>query len=183
MRNISKDTTPSPGQSGQETAGGRCSITSIHLGLVALNVLIFTLAIAIGLRVHVLLSNQKLDACQNDRAIEQQRADQLNRTLVRNIERSNMLCNTVRNLSESLCPRGWKVQKQKCYKFSKDNRNWNTAKQQCESQKSHFVIINTLEEQNFITKYVKDKIEAYWIGLTDGAEEGKWKWVDGSTVR
>ncbi|XP_038629988.1 CD209 antigen-like protein E [Scyliorhinus canicula] len=197
MRNISKDTTPSPGKTRQETAGGRCSITSIHLGLVAVNVFIFTLAIAIGLRVHVLLSNQKLDACQN--AIERQlnrtfaeslwnqtmlegKFQNVSATLARTSERANTLCNTFRILSGSPCPRGWKHQNPKCYKLSTEKRDWNNSKQECEFQNSHLVIINTPEEQNSIVRFIKEKKDDYWIGLTDRAEEDKWKWVDGSTV-
>ncbi|GCB81640.1 hypothetical protein scyTo_0023014, partial [Scyliorhinus torazame] len=82
----------------------------------------------------------------------------------------------------SRCPRGWKVHNKKCYNISTDERNWNDAKQECESSNSHLIIINAPEEQNFIIKTVKDKKENYWIGLTDRAEEGKWKWVDGSTA-
>ncbi|XP_038629196.1 C-type lectin domain family 17, member A-like [Scyliorhinus canicula] len=203
QQNQVPEVTPDKDQSRHETAGGRCSGTSTHLGLVALIALISLFVIIIGLIVYALLLKQKLEESQNDQAIERQRTNLLNRTLSaslrdktmlerkfqnlsvafeRSNETANLLCNTFRNLSESLCPCGWKVQKQKCYKFSTDKRNWNGAKQQCESQKSHFVIINTTEEQNFITKYVKDKKEAHWIGLTDGADEGKWKWVDGSTV-
>ncbi|XP_072334712.1 C-type lectin domain family 4 member E-like [Scyliorhinus torazame] len=146
--------------------------------------------------VSVLLVNQMLDAFQNHQTIERQNADLLNRTLsesegkfqnlssafARCNETSNSLCNTLRDLSESRCPRGWKVHNQKCYIFSTDQRNWDDAKQGCECSNSHLIIINAPEQQNFIIKTVKDNKENYWIGLTDRAEEGKWKWVDGSTA-
>ncbi|XP_038629989.1 C-type lectin domain family 4 member E-like [Scyliorhinus canicula] len=189
VRNISKDTTPRPVLLSNQKLDACQNDRAIerqradHLNRSLVRNIEMTNSLYNTVRnLSVLLSNQKLDACQNDRAIEQQRADHLNRTLVRNIERTNMLCNTFRNLSESLCPRGWKAHNQKCYNFSADKRNWNTAKHQCESQNSHLIIINTPEEENSIVEFIKAKKEDYWIGVTDGAEEGKWKWVDGSTA-
>ncbi|XP_038629992.1 oxidized low-density lipoprotein receptor 1-like [Scyliorhinus canicula] len=236
QQNQVPEVTPDKDQSRHETAGGRCSGTSTHLGLVALIALISLFVIIIGLIVYVLLLNQKsdasqndqaserqcadllnrllsesvrnqtnlggilqnlsvafaqandtanslcntfrnvsvllvnqmLDAFQNDQAIERQRADLLNRTLSESMQNqtnlegkiqnlsaafaqrnktANSLCSTFRNVAESLCPRGWEAHNQKCYNFSADERNWNNAKQQCESHNSHLIIINTREEE------------------------------------
>ncbi|XP_072333768.1 CD209 antigen-like protein C [Scyliorhinus torazame] len=203
QQNQVPEVTPDKDQTRHETAGGRCSGTLTHLGLVALIALISLFVIIIGLIVYVLLLNQKLEVSQIDQAIEHQRADLLNRILSESVRNQTMLegkfqnlsvafdrknatvnslCNAFRKLSESRCPRGWKVHNQKCYFFSTDERNWDNAKQECESSNSHLIIINAPEEQTFFNKTVKDKKENYWIGLTDRAEEGKWKWVDGSTA-
>ncbi|XP_041036068.1 C-type lectin domain family 17, member A-like [Carcharodon carcharias] len=118
--------------------------------------------------------------------------DLLNRTLaiaLRNLTELNgkfqklsetvqSLCPMLRNCSESLCPSGWKIHNQHCYRFSTDTVNWDSAKQQCESQTSHLIIINTEQEQNSLENNPGD----YWIGLTDRESEGNWKWVDGTPV-
>ncbi|XP_038629994.1 hepatic lectin-like [Scyliorhinus canicula] len=182
-----------PDKTGQETDGGRCSITSIHLGLAALIVLIFTLAIAIGLRVHALSVNKECDRANlcNDTSNEAQlRLTDLNaklRDCARRhklaLKRNNSLCQFLNIHSESLCPCGWQVHNQNCYKFSMDRKDWNTAKQQCESLNSHLIIINTPEEQNFITE-IQTKLNerVYLIGLTDQESEGNWTWLDFTPV-
>ncbi|GCB81182.1 hypothetical protein scyTo_0021795, partial [Scyliorhinus torazame] len=130
-------------------------MTSIHLCLAALIVLIFTLAIAIGLRVHAVSVNKECDHANlcNDTSNEAQLTD-LNAKLrecakrhEQTLKRNNSLRQFLNIHSESLCPCGWKVHNQNCYKFSTDIKDWNTAKQECESLRSHLIIINTPEEE------------------------------------
>ncbi|XP_072333771.1 C-type lectin domain family 4 member E-like [Scyliorhinus torazame] len=203
QKNQDPEVTPDKDQSRQEPAGGRNSDDTRCLRLVALIVIICLFAIIIGIGVFGFLSNRMLDMCQNDQAIERQRAGLLNRTLAGSMwnqsmlegkfqnlsaafaltsERANSLCNTFHKLSGSLCLRDWNVQDQTCYKFSTVQRDWNNSKQECESQNAHLAIINTPEKQNLLNELIKTKNENYWIGLTDRTEEGKWKWVNGITV-
>ncbi|XP_041036069.1 C-type lectin domain family 17, member A-like [Carcharodon carcharias] len=168
-------TVPSERETGQETAGGRISITSTHLGIACLIVLIISLAIAIGLRVQVLQMDKDMTGLNG-------KIRNMSETLEQMLRDRRSFCNVLRNCSESLCPSGWKIHNQHCYRFSTDTVNWDSAKQLCESQTSHLIIINTEQEQNFIMKYLENKPGGYWIGLTDGESEGNWKWVDGTPV-
>ncbi|XP_038629986.1 CD209 antigen-like protein E [Scyliorhinus canicula] len=141
----------------QETARGRCSVASTHLGQVTLIALISFLIIIIGLTVYVL----QVQCDENHRK----------------------LCKVFQQYSESACPCGWQAHNKSCYRFLTDEKDWNTAKQECESLISHLIIINTPEEQNYTTESIKDKKDSYWIGITDRIVENEWKWVDGSPVK
>ncbi|XP_078061202.1 C-type lectin domain family 4 member E-like [Mustelus asterias] len=169
-RGKNKDrTTPRADEFGQETAGGRCSITSTHLGRIALIVLIISLAIAIGLRVQE-------HQMRKDLLLE------LDGKFQNASEIARSLCRLLRNRSDSLCPSGWKLHNHSCYRFSIAKGNWDTAKRECESLNSHLLIINTDQEQNFAIKSMPNKNKQYFIGLTDRESEGNWKWVDGTPV-
>ena len=39
--------------------------------------------------------------------------------------------------------------------------------------------IKSTEENNFITRHIT---KLHWIGMSDGATEGRWLWMDGSKV-
>ncbi|XP_041036045.1 C-type lectin domain family 17, member A-like [Carcharodon carcharias] len=168
-------TVPSERQTGQEKAGGRSSITSTYLGIACLIVLIISLAIAIGLRVQVLQMDKDMTGLNG-------KIRNMSETLEQMLRDRRSFCTVLRNFSESLCPRGWEVHNQHCYRFSTDTVNWDSAKQQCESENSHLIIINTEQEQNFIKKSLENNPGTYWIGLTDRESEGNWKWVDGTTM-
>ncbi|XP_072333685.1 CD209 antigen-like protein D [Scyliorhinus torazame] len=89
----------------------------------------------------------------------------------------NLFCKTV---ADSLCLSGWEAHKQKCYKFSKEKKNWKESKQECEFLNSRLIIINTPEDQKFAEKFHKQY--PCWIGLTDQENEGNWTWVDGTPL-
>jgi hypothetical protein len=62
---------------------------------------------------------------------------------------------------------------------------WTEAKKLCADIGGHLVIIETAEEQDAImTMLTRNGLgrDIFWIGATDEAQEGTWKWVDGSLV-
>uniref|UniRef100_UPI00398EDFAD C-type lectin domain family 10 member A-like n=1 Tax=Pristiophorus japonicus TaxID=55135 RepID=UPI00398EDFAD len=77
------------------------------------------------------------------------------------------------------CPSDWLQYNQACYYFSTKEGSWQKAKQDCALKDSHMIVINSIVEQNFMTREIKPKM--YWIGLSDISDEGSWKWDDGTS--
>ncbi|KAH1174878.1 CD209 antigen-like protein E [Mauremys mutica] len=84
------------------------------------------------------------------------------------------------NVSCSLCPYQWISNKGRCYYFSPTTSPWRNSRSSCQKEQADLVIINDLEEQVFLSQ--RPRHLSYWIGLTDVAEEGLWKWVDGTDL-
>ncbi|GAA6085377.1 hepatic lectin-like isoform X2, partial [Tachysurus ichikawai] len=63
--------------------------------------------------------------------------------------------------------------------FITKSMSWNKAREECISKGADLVIINSQEEQEYISKMVTGEA---WIGLHDTVQEGKWMWVDGTEV-
>uniref|UniRef100_A0A8C5DPY1 C-type lectin domain-containing protein n=1 Tax=Gouania willdenowi TaxID=441366 RepID=A0A8C5DPY1_GOUWI len=80
------------------------------------------------------------------------------------------------------CDRGWKLNKRKCYYFSKDRLSWNESKVMCMNQSGNLVKITSKDEQVQKHTKMKENEDKFWIGLTDAAKEGEWRWVDGSKL-
>lgn len=79
---------------------------------------------------------------------------------------------------DKLCPDDWKKYNNKCYYISPQRmtKNWDKSKKDCEDRGAHLVIINSQDEQDFVSRFY-DRI---WIGLSDKNAESNWTWVDGT---
>ncbi|XP_037380268.1 asialoglycoprotein receptor 2-like, partial [Talpa occidentalis] len=77
------------------------------------------------------------------------------------------------------CPVNWLEHGGSCYWFSRSGKTWPEAEKYCRLENAHLVVINTREEQKFITQHTEPFHT--WIGLTDS--DGTWRWVDGTDHR
>ncbi|KAL2079238.1 hypothetical protein ACEWY4_024982 [Coilia grayii] len=80
------------------------------------------------------------------------------------------------------CTAGWEYFSGKCYYFSTDMKNWAESRDACVTMGGHLVIIETEKEQDFLSRQNPALKHRYWIGLTDSAKEGEWRWVDNSVL-
>uniref|UniRef100_A0A8C0UMY8 C-type lectin domain family 4 member D-like n=1 Tax=Cyanistes caeruleus TaxID=156563 RepID=A0A8C0UMY8_CYACU len=77
------------------------------------------------------------------------------------------------------CPKGWKRFQRSCYFLSSDTMNWAESEQNCTGMGSQLVVINSKEEQVFLSMLIKQppRRENFYIGLF-AEKVGKWQWVD-----
>ncbi|KAJ8372708.1 hypothetical protein AAFF_G00277770 [Aldrovandia affinis] len=78
------------------------------------------------------------------------------------------------------CPEGWEQSNSKCYYFTTEKKNWKESRSACLKQGADLVIIESVQEQEFISNRTT---ENYWIGLSDSKQEGTWLWVDGTPLQ
>ncbi|XP_034003322.1 CD209 antigen-like protein E isoform X1 [Trematomus bernacchii] len=77
------------------------------------------------------------------------------------------------------CPEGWRMVGCVCYLLSTEKASWEQSRQDCTARGADLVIVDSYEEQEFITSMIKEQT---WIGLNDINQEGTWKWVDGTPL-
>ncbi|XP_072925309.1 CD209 antigen-like protein C isoform X3 [Hemitrygon akajei] len=89
------------------------------------------------------------------------------------------LQNDILQRSDNLlrCPTEWTRFRKSCFHFSSSSKTWVEAQRHCASVDAHLVVINNAEEQDFLRRNLQNR---YWIGLSDAASEGDWRWVDGT---
>nr|XP_055064557.1 CD209 antigen-like protein E [Misgurnus anguillicaudatus] len=80
------------------------------------------------------------------------------------------------------CPNNpkWISRNLSSYYISSEWRNWSESRQDCLQRGADLLIINDKEEQDLFKN--RSETDSIWIGLSDSDEEGRWKWVDGSTL-
>ncbi|XP_070832432.1 C-type lectin domain family 4 member E-like [Chaetodon trifascialis] len=121
---------------------------------------------------HLQASNSKLSSVIEER-------DLLNASLT---EVTNEL-NKLESLSgqKKTCPAGWRKFMSSCYLLSNESDSWTRSEQDCTNRGAHLVVINSTEEQTFLSNFTN--VETWsWIGLIDKDMEGTWKWIDGTPL-
>ncbi|XP_028327210.1 C-type lectin domain family 12 member B-like isoform X2 [Gouania willdenowi] len=85
------------------------------------------------------------------------------------------------------CQKGWKSHGSSCYVIVNNHelsewRSWNEAQDDCKRKSSDLVVIESIEEKNFVQEHSweSSKKQGYWIGVR--AIAGKWMRVDGSEL-
>ncbi|XP_038566400.1 asialoglycoprotein receptor 1-like isoform X2 [Micropterus salmoides] len=84
------------------------------------------------------------------------------------------------------CQDGWLHSQSSCYGINDPDvsgqKTWEEARENCRGKISDLVVIADQTEKTFINdkSWGSSGTKGYWIGLR--AEDGKWKWVDGSDL-
>uniref|UniRef100_A0A8C5AZ87 C-type lectin domain-containing protein n=1 Tax=Gadus morhua TaxID=8049 RepID=A0A8C5AZ87_GADMO len=86
-------------------------------------------------------------------------------------QRDSLLC-------KQECPGGWTKFGCKCYRVTREWGSWNKHRKRCVSKGADLVVVDSKEEMDFISGYP----EIFWLGATDDASEGMWRWVDGTVL-
>ncbi|XP_039913089.1 C-type lectin domain family 4 member E-like [Hirundo rustica] len=79
------------------------------------------------------------------------------------------------------CPTGWSRFQRSCYFLSPDTMSWPESEQNCTGMGSQLVVINSKEEQVFLSEQIRQskepKPDNFYIGLF-AEKVGQWQWVD-----
>ncbi|XP_062825601.1 killer cell lectin-like receptor subfamily B member 1C isoform X1 [Anolis carolinensis] len=95
------------------------------------------------------------------------------------------LCNqTSVNSTCQVCSQHWHLHKHKCYQFPSTNtlKSWNDSQDDCSARNAQLLVIQDMEDLDFVTKNMLDMHYTYWIGLLWSLPMKKWKWATGSQV-
>ncbi|XP_067370724.1 C-type lectin domain family 12 member B-like [Channa argus] len=105
--------------------------------------------------------------------------DKMSHTSVTNSQLQDEIKQLKDKIQGKLCPEGWKRFGSSCYFKSTEKKIWLESRKDCVKRESDLVIINSKEEQDFVTKL--NPHEDSWIGLKT-QYQWEWKWVDGSQL-
>ncbi|KAF4071637.1 hypothetical protein AMELA_G00275570 [Ameiurus melas] len=85
-------------------------------------------------------------------------------------------------LATVLVKQGWILVNSSLYYIPTEEKNWTESREDCREKGADLVILNSIDEQEFIINQLGKKKRA-WIGLSDRDTEGEWKWVDGTELK
>ncbi|XP_031465113.1 C-type lectin domain family 17, member A-like [Phasianus colchicus] len=183
---------PSPvGNPKPSSEHGRPSTTILYI-LVALSFVVWVLLLALAVvkqveimaELELLRSNYSETQIHMLQELSESRREQLwLRSGMRNYYRElqDMAARMCKVIPDKKCLAGWKAFEGNCYSFSTERMSWREAKEICDDQGAHLVIINSDREQGFLKNSINSS-NVYWLGLTDEQQEGTWLWINGDAV-
>ncbi|KAM4736473.1 uncharacterized protein FYW61_006608 [Anableps anableps] len=196
--NIKNAKAPPKGQPKEETATlGHSRLLLVCLGILCV-LLVVSITVIINMSIvetkhqarisDLTTENGRLtedrDRMQNQTKELSQERDNLNRTLEFILTFDNF---PVKDFCPDKkcqpCQKGWIIFKKKCYLFYEEPRPWKTweeSRKFCQDKHADLVVIDDLQEQEFVsnhTKYYFDNYHGYWLGLQE--TNNRWIWVDG----
>ncbi|KAI5087688.1 CD209 antigen-like protein B isoform X1, partial [Silurus meridionalis] len=80
----------------------------------------------------------------------------------------------------SLCKDTLRIFNSSIYYISTERKNWTESRVDCRERGADLVIVDSLEEEEFLLKHLGRN--RAWLGLSDRDTEGEWKWVDGTPL-
>ncbi|XP_073672064.1 uncharacterized protein [Paramisgurnus dabryanus] len=104
--------------------------------------------------------------------------DQLLTKYIKLKEEKKQLITKYTNVTEKRLD-GWIYYQSSLYFISSEEKSWGESRRYCRERGADLIIINNKEEQDFV---INMSTLGVWIGLSDIDEEGRWKWVDNSTL-
>ncbi|GAA6217307.1 natural killer cells antigen CD94-like isoform X2 [Lates japonicus] len=181
--------------------------TQLHLVAAGLGIIcVILVSVVIALSIHLKtvtsewerqntgLTAQNLQLWKEKTDLERQteeltrEKDGLNWTITAILEYDNFPVNT--HCPKKVCKPcldNWILFQSNCYLFMNPKYTWKTwqkSREDCRQQNSDLVVIESQEEQEFISNHTEDYDDAnhgYWIGLNNNVKE-TWMWVDGSNI-
>merc|ERR1712198_114392 len=99
-------------------------------------------------------------------------------TMSRSSALSILLIFSFCSLSLSSCPIGWIPLEGSCYMTAPDVTNWYEAQVYCWDKGGYIAEVTDEAEYSLLKQYFLQSDTSYWIGLTDEAEEGTWRWAE-----
>ncbi|KAK7944523.1 hypothetical protein WMY93_000251 [Mugilogobius chulae] len=80
------------------------------------------------------------------------------------------------------CLEGWRLFQNSCYLFHEPKpwKTWTESQTFCRQKNSDLVIVDSLQEQEFIHEHIEyylDVYHGYWIGLSE--QDQRWVWISG----
>ncbi|XP_024654925.2 C-type lectin domain family 17, member A-like [Maylandia zebra] len=117
--------------------------------------------------------HNKLNHSYNELQTEHQETKRLNSQLQEEVKK-------LKEKIEEKCPEGWMRFGSKFYFKSTEKKTWSESRRACQDKGADLVMINSKEEQEFVSKFGGHS----WIGLEAKQTSGgyEWEWVDGSAL-
>nr|XP_024654212.1 CD209 antigen-like protein E [Maylandia zebra] len=117
--------------------------------------------------------HNKLNHSYNELQTEHQETKRLNSQLQEEVKK-------LKEKIEGKCPEGWTRFGSKFYFKSTENKTWSDSRRACQDKGADLVMINSKEEQEFVSNFRGFS----WIGLrSNQTSRGyEWEWVDGSAL-
>ncbi|XP_052463223.1 asialoglycoprotein receptor 1-like [Carassius gibelio] len=157
-------------QTPRRTGSSRAAVVC----LVLLCVLLLTAVIVLCVHIHTKNTNETKLTEERDQLL----------TTIKDFTAENKELlfknDSLRKQIDDLQKRLGEMDKSCLYYFSSERKSWTESRKYCMERGADLITINNKEKQElFRNLFGYNRV---WIGLTDSDLEGRWKWVDGSTL-